>query len=71
MDLSLRQCNMEELYKVQSEKGQKVEMEGLSRAYGLFLQFCGIKTQKETVTKICNEVSDTWNIQVVEIFYIA
>jgi hypothetical protein len=56
MDLSLRQCNMEELYKVQSEKGQKVEMEGLSRAYGLFLQFCGIKTQKETVTKICNEV---------------
>ena len=59
MDLSLRQCNMEELYKVQSDKGRSVEMEGLSRAYGFLLQFCGIKTQKETVTKICTEVSDT------------
>ena len=58
MNLNLQHCNMEALYQVQSDKGQKVRLEGLSRAFGLLLQVCGIKTRKETVTKICKEVSD-------------
>ena len=36
---------------MQLDKDRKVEMVGLSRAYGFLLQFCGIKTQKETVPR--------------------
>ena len=58
MNTTLRQCSMEKLHKLQLDRGQKGELEGLSRVYGLLLQVCGIKTQREVVTKICNKVSD-------------
>lgn len=51
--MSILQCSMEELYKVQVDKSQ---MDGLSHAYGLLLEFSDIETKTEAVPNICDKV---------------